>query len=91
MRRVALSSDSEAISSKAGSGSSYRVWRPSRFSTARPPRRPISMAVAGETTPSMAEAISGSSNVQASISQEMSTSSGSLVRRDGTMATSSKP
>ena len=39
----------------------------------------------------MAEAISGRSNVQASISQEMSMSSGSRVRRDGTMATSSKP
>src|SRR6266540_2850851 len=59
--------------------------------TARPPSLPISMAVAGETTPSMAEAMRGSSNVQASISQDMSTSSGSRVRREGTMATSSNP
>ena len=34
---------------------------PRGCSTPRPPRRPISMAVAGETTPSMAEARSGSS------------------------------
>jgi hypothetical protein len=49
------------------------------------------MALAGETTPSMAEAMSGRSNVQASISHEMSTSSGSRVLREGTMATSSNP
>src|SRR5205809_4591810 len=47
------------------------------------------MAVAGETAASMAEAASGSWNVKASISQLMSTSSGSRVLRDGTMATSS--
>ena len=41
------------------------------------------MAVAGLTTPSMAAAISGSSKRKASISQEMSTSSGSRVRRLG--------
>ena len=49
------------------------------------------MAVAGVTTPSMAEARSGSSKRNASISQEMSTSSGSRVRRLGTMAMSSNP
>ena len=39
----------------------------------------------------MAEAIIGSGNVYASISQLMSTSSGSRVRLDGTIATSSSP
>ena len=53
--------------------------------------RPISTAVAGETAPSIAAARSGSSNRKASSSQEMSTSSGSLVRRLGTMAMSSNP
>src|SRR5712691_11586779 len=91
MRGVAFSSGSVAISSRIGSGSSYRVCTPSRLSTANPPSLPISTAVAGDTTPSIADAISGRSNVHASISQEMSTSSGSLVRREGTMATLSKP
>ena len=49
------------------------------------------MAVAGLTTPSMAAAIKGSSNLNASISQEMSTSSGSRVRLEGTIAMSSRP
>ena len=49
------------------------------------------MAVAGLTTPSIADAMSGSSNRKASISQEMSTSSGSRVRRLGTIAMSSNP
>src|SRR6266545_5706356 len=49
------------------------------------------MAVAGLTTPSMAEAMSGNSKRNASISQEMSTSSGSRVRRLGTIAMSSNP
>ena len=49
------------------------------------------MAVLGLTTPSMAAAMSGRSKRKASISQEMSTSSGSRVRRLGTMAMSSKP
>ncbi len=49
------------------------------------------MAVAGLTTLSMADAMSGSSKRKASISQEMSTSSGSRVRRLGTMAMSSNP
>ena len=51
----------------------------------------MSIAVCGETTPSIAAAISGSSNLYASISQVMSTSSGSRVRRLGTMAMSSNP
>ncbi len=49
------------------------------------------MAVAGLTTPSMAAPITGSSKRKASISQEMSTSSGSRVRRLGTIAMSSNP
>ena len=49
------------------------------------------MATAGETTPSMALASIGRPNVYASISHDMSTSSGSRVRRDGTIATSSNP
>ena len=51
----------------------------------------ISIAVVGETTPSMAEARSGSSKRYGPSFQEMSTSSGSRVRREGTMAMSSKP
>jgi len=47
--------------------------------------------VAGETTLSDGDAITGSSKRNASISQAMSTSSGSRVRRLGTMAMSSKP
>ncbi len=62
MRAVAFSAGSSRISSNRGVGSSYRVHRPSRLSTPRPPRRPISMAVAGLTTPSMAAAMRGSSN-----------------------------
>src|SRR3954465_1858029 len=49
------------------------------------------MAVVGLTTPSMAAAISGSSSLYASTSQLMSTSSGSRVRRLGTIAMSSNP
>ena len=41
--------------------------------------------------PMMAAAMRGSSNRNASISHEMSTSSGSRVRRLGTMAMSSNP
>ena len=48
-------------------------------------------AVAGLTTPSMADASSGSSKRWASSSHEMSTSSGSRVHRLGTMAMSSNP
>jgi hypothetical protein len=51
----------------------------------------MSTAVAGETAASMAEAIMGRANVNASISHVMSTSSGSRVRLEGTIATSSKP
>jgi len=49
------------------------------------------MAVAGLMTPSIAAPISGRPKEKASISQEMSTSSGSRVRRLGTMAMSSNP
>src|SRR5690348_16316761 len=45
----------------------------------------------GETAPSIAEPMTGSSSLNASSSQEMSTSSGSRVRRLGTMAMSSNP
>jgi hypothetical protein len=48
-------------------------------------------AVSGDTTPSIAEARSGSSNRYGPSVQVMSTSSGSRVRREGTMATSSNP
>jgi hypothetical protein len=50
-----------------------------------------SAAVPGDTTLSAGDAITGSSNRKASISQPMSTSAGSRVRRLGTMAMSSKP
>ena len=48
-------------------------------------------AVSGETTPSIAEASSGSSKRYGPSVHEMSTSSGSRVRRDGTIAMSSNP
>src|SRR5205823_5625687 len=59
--------------------------------TARPPSRPTSIAVEGDTAASIAAASIGSSKRYASISQEMSTSSGSRVLREGTIATSSNP
>src|SRR5687768_8107803 len=49
------------------------------------------MAAAGDSAPSMAEPSIGNPKRKASSSQEMSTSSGSRVRREGTMAMSSKP
>ena len=52
---------------------------------------PIVRAVAGETTPSIAEASSGSSKRYGPRFHEMSTSSGSRVRREGTIAMSSNP
>ena len=61
-RRVAACSSSSVTSASSGSGSSYLVHSPSRSSTARPPRRPIWIAVAGDTTLSIGQAISGSSN-----------------------------
>jgi hypothetical protein len=48
-------------------------------------------AVCGETTPSIADASSGSLNWYGPSDQRMSMSSGSRVRRDGTIAMSSKP
>ncbi len=56
-----------------------------------PPSWPTSIAIFGETTPSIAAPISGRSKWNASMSQEMSMSSGSRVRRLGTIAMSSKP
>src|SRR3954467_10445968 len=64
---------------------------PSRLRTPRPPSLPSSIAVCGETTPSIAEAISGSSSRCGPSFQPMSTSCGSRVLRDGTIAMSSKP
>ena len=48
-------------------------------------------AVSGETTPSIAAASSGSSNWYGPSFQLMSMSSGSRVRREGTIAMSSNP
>src|SRR5262245_23947050 len=64
---------------------------PSRLSTPRPPSLPSSIAISGETTPSIADASSGSSSRCGPSFQPMSTSCGSRVRRDGTIAMSSKP
>src|SRR3954466_1617751 len=64
---------------------------PSRLRTPRPPSLPSSIAVCGETTPSIAEAISGSSSKCGPSFQPMSTSCGSRVLRDGTIAMSSNP
>src|SRR5215470_18989308 len=64
---------------------------PSRFSTASPPTRPISMAKEGLTTPSMAAAMIGIGKRWPHSSQEMSTSLGLIVRAPGTSAMSSKP
>ena len=60
-------------------------------SACRAPEPPLFLAVAGLTTPSMAAPIKGSSKRKASISHEISTSSGSLVRLLGTIAMSSNP
>src|SRR5262245_34605823 len=64
---------------------------PSRLSTARPPRRPISMASLGLTTPSMAAAMIGIWKRWPHKSHEMSTSLGLMVSAPGTNAMSSKP
>src|SRR3954449_9648009 len=64
---------------------------PSRFRTARPPSLPTMPAVRGDTTPSIAAASSGSSKRYGPSVQVMSMSSGSRVRREGTIAMSSKP
>jgi hypothetical protein len=55
------------------------------------PDLPMMPAVVGEMTPSMAAPRSGSSNRYGPSVQLMSMSSGSRVRRDGTIAMSSKP
>src|SRR5437588_2458102 len=77
--------------SSTSSAFSYRVHRPSRLRTPRPPSWPSLIAVAGETTPSIAEASSGSSSRCGPSRQAMSTSSASRVRRLGTIAMSSNP
>src|SRR5215210_2335222 len=64
---------------------------PSRLRTPRPPSLPSSIAIFGETTPSIAEAISGSSSRCGPSFQPMSTSWGSRVRLEGTIAMSSNP
>src|SRR6476660_6549305 len=64
---------------------------PSKFSTPSPPSLPSSIATAGETTPSIAEASNGSSSRCGPSFQPMSTSCGSRVRLDGTIAMSSNP
>src|SRR6266516_4667428 len=64
---------------------------PSRLSTPSPPSFPSSIATCGETTPSMADAITGSSSRCGPSFQPMSTSCGSRVRREGTIAMSSNP
>src|SRR3954451_24396929 len=64
---------------------------PSRLSTPSPPSLPSSIATWGETTPSIAEASSGSSSRCGPSFQPMSTSCGSRVRLDGTIAMSSNP
>ena len=56
-----------------------------------PPRRPIVTAKAGSTTPSIAAARMGMSNVEPSRSKETSISSGLMVTVPGTSATSSNP
>src|SRR2546430_2638151 len=77
--------------SRTSSGFAYRAKIPSRFRTASPPRRPISIASLGPTTPSMAAAMIGSSNRWPSSSQAMSTSFGLIVTVPGTSAMSSNP
>src|SRR5512132_719716 len=91
MPEVAFSFDSFEIFSSSRSGCSYLVKMPSRFSTPRPPSSPSSIATSGETTPSIADASRGSSSRCGPSFQPMSTSCGSRVRLDGTIAMSSNP
>src|SRR6185503_14252007 len=67
------------------------VKMPSRLRTPSPPSLPSSIATCGETTPSIAEGSSGSSSRCGPSFQPMSTSCGSRVRLDGTIAMSSNP
>ena len=75
----------------ASSGFSYLVDIPSRCNTAAPPNLPIAIAKSTSTTPSIEEAIIGTSNLMPPISHEVSTSLGFIVSSPGTSATSSKP
>ena len=61
IRRTAGTPSSSAISARRSLGSSYRVQRPSRLSTPRPPKRPRAMAVSGDITESIGAAMIGSS------------------------------
>ncbi len=88
---MASSTGRPAMRSSSASASSYRVWIPSRLRTARPPSFPMIPALRVSTTPSIADASSGMSKVCPSSRQERSTSSGSRVRRLGTIAISSSP
>ena len=61
IRRTAVGPSSSAISASRSEGSSYRVQRPSRLSTPRPPYRPSAIAVSGDITESIGAATIGSS------------------------------
>ena len=81
----------EAGAVAAGSLTPQRVAQYYEVALEAGPPESTSAAVAGLTTPSIAEARSGRSNRYGPSAQEMSTSSGSRVRRDGTIAISSNP
>src|SRR6266446_6105966 len=88
---VASSWLADTMRSRTSSGFAYREKIPSRFRTASPPSRPISIASLGPTTPSMAAAMIGSSKRWPQSSQAMSTSFGLIVTVPGTRAMSSNP
>ena len=79
------------IWSSASWGSSYRVWIPSRFMTAMPPRRSISVAKEGEAIASTAEARTGAESSMPSIEKSVLVRSGLIVTSPGAIATSSNP
>ena len=79
------------ISSSAACGSSYLVWMPSRFMTAMPPRRSISVEKEGEAIASTAEARMGAENSMPLIEKSMLVRSGLIVTSPGAIATSSNP
>ena len=79
------------IWSSATCGSSYRVWMPSRFMTAMPPRRSISAANEGEAMASTADARTGAGRSIPSTEKSMLVRSGLTVTSPGAIATSSNP
>ncbi len=79
------------ISSYGPEGSSYRVCRPSRFKTARPPSWLMARANFTSTVPSMALATKGILSFTGPMAVSVLVSSGSTVTEPGTMATSSNP